>query len=319
MITTAKKIATDIAGAAQTLRLQLRSARRKPRLAMVLLLLCATFSHARALDEGAAGPDTPAAGKAEMTLGTFLDRLMMAESGGQLTARNSRSSAVGPYQFIASTWLMLARSHFSAETANLNAAQILALRTERNFARRAAEAYTQSNAAYLAAQGLKPTFPHLRLAFLVGPGGAARILAAAPETRVSALLGPTVIGANPFMANMTAEALIRRAARDIEADPKTTAGLTPDPQRVAVAFVNSHAVPAIAALLTPPVAREAAGLLRNLSQRMVTMAVAREQTAAAAKPARPKIEVNCDLSLPSCRKWLALAERKVRNRRRASN
>lgn len=291
--------------------------------AVALMLLMAGFaaaSPARAEEaEAKAASKAEATAITELTLEKFLDRLMMAESGGKANARNPLSSAVGPYQFIASTWLMLARAHFAAETANLAPAQILNLRTDRAFARRAAEAYTQNNAAFLAAQGLNPTFPHLRLAFLVGPGGAARILLAPPDARVSALLGPTVIGANPFMANLTAEGLIRRAARDIEADPKTTAGLKPDPERVAREMITSQAVPALAALITPPVAREAAGLFHSISERMANTAVTHIQTAAPAKPARPKIEVNCDLSLPSCRRWLALAERKLSRGRRASD
>jgi len=41
--------------------------------------------------------------------------------------------------------------------------QILALRTDRSFARRGAETYTKENAALLKANGIEPTFPHLRL------------------------------------------------------------------------------------------------------------------------------------------------------------
>ena len=270
-------------------------------------------------DQSATAKSESTAAKAELTLEKFLDRLMMAESGGQANASNPRSSAIGPYQFIASTWLMLAHAHFATETASLAPAQVLALRTDRGFARRAAEAYTHSNATYLAAQGLTPTFPHLRLAFLVGPGGAARILSAPSDARVSVLLGPTVIGANPFMANMTAEALIRRAARDIEADPKTTAGLQPDPGRVAREMVASMAPPVFGAMIVPPVAREASELFRGIEVHMTTAAVAQAKPQPAAKPARPKIEVNCELSLPSCRRWLALAERHVSRGRRASN
>src|SRR5690606_6893021 len=44
----------------------------------------------------------PNAGEAAMTMPKFFDRLMMAESGGRLTARNARSTALGPFQFIES-------------------------------------------------------------------------------------------------------------------------------------------------------------------------------------------------------------------------
>ena len=155
----------------------------------------------------------------------FLDRLMAAESGGRNDARNPRSTAVGPYQFIESTWLDLARRIFPAETQALTPPQILALRTDRGFARRAAEAYSKDNAASLKAAGLEATFPRLRLAFLLGPQGAIRVLQAPPQTRVTLLLGPSVAVANPFLFGLTAEGLIARAARDLDVKPTTLAGI----------------------------------------------------------------------------------------------
>ena len=155
----------------------------------------------------------------------FLDRLMLAESGGRNDARNARSTALGPYQFIERTWLDLARRIFTTETQSMQPAQILALRTDPAFARRAAEAYTRDNAATLKAHGLEPTYPRLRLAFLLGPLGAVRVLQAPPSTRVTAILGPAVAGANPFMFGLTAESLLARAARDLAVQPPSVAGL----------------------------------------------------------------------------------------------
>ena len=59
----------------------------------------------------------------------FLDRLMRAESGGRDTAANPRSTALGPYQFIKSTFLDLARRHFGIEVQELSEDEILRLRT----------------------------------------------------------------------------------------------------------------------------------------------------------------------------------------------
>lgn len=187
-------------------------------MAIALLLVCAPVQ---------------AEPKPEMTLDTFLDRLMMSESGGRLTARNPRSTAVGPYQFIASTWLHIARTSFATETAELKPHQVLELRTDMNFARRAAKIYTEENAAHLAANGHPATFANLRLAFLVGAGGAVRILSAKSDVPVATLLGATVIGANPFMRAMTAEDLIARAARDIAVDARLEAGIAPSADAIA--------------------------------------------------------------------------------------
>jgi hypothetical protein len=158
---------------------------------------------------------SPAAGADRSGFDSFLDRLMRAESGGRDTAANPRSTALGPFQFIKSTFLDLARRHFGVEVQELSEDQILRLRTDRNFARRCAETYSRENLAFLAEQGLQPTFGHLRLAFLLGPFAAARVLQAAPATPVGEVVGPAVIRANPFMARMSTSNLIARTAREV--------------------------------------------------------------------------------------------------------
>jgi hypothetical protein len=126
----------------------------------------------------------------------FLDRLMSAESGGQTHAKNPRSSALGTFQFIKSTFLEVARRHFPAEVEGLSENEILELRTDREFARRAAAAFCRDNIGQLKAHGLEPcrqgviqiscsTFADLRLAFLLGAGDAARILKAEAQTPAS--------------------------------------------------------------------------------------------------------------------------------------
>ncbi len=161
------------------------------------------------LTQGAgAGPDSG-------VMAAFLDRLMLVESGGRDDARNPRSTAVGPYQFIESTFRDLARRHFQAETASLAPAQILALRTNRQFARRAAEAFTRDNADILANNALTTTPGNLRLSFLVGPNAAVRVLRAEAATPVITLLGANVVQANPFMAGMAARDLVAWSERSI--------------------------------------------------------------------------------------------------------
>lgn len=161
-----------------------------------------------------------------LTLETFLDRLMMAKSSGRDAARNPRSTAVGAFQFVRGTFLYVVRRHFAEETASLSTAAVLAMREDRAFARRAAEAYSKDNAAHLVKEGLPTSFTNLRLAYLTGPSGAVRVLRAPPQTKVSALLRSAAISANSFMAHMTAEELIAKCARDLEVDPGNTAGIS---------------------------------------------------------------------------------------------
>jgi hypothetical protein len=103
---------------------------------------------------------------------------------------------------------------FSAATDGKSDAEILQLRTDLKTARDAALVYTRENAAFLIERGHEASAAHLRLAFLVGPSGAARVIAAEPKTPVAQLLSVSALDANPFMNGMTAEELLARAARE---------------------------------------------------------------------------------------------------------
>jgi len=161
----------------------------------------------------------PVQGAPEASFEQFLDRLMRAESNGRDTAANPRSTALGAFQFIESTFLAVARRYFAREVAELPDRSVLELRTNRTFARRAAAAYCKENAAYLSEQGMSPTFGHLRLAYLLGAVGAAKVLKAEPQTPVADLLQAAVLRANPFMRGMTASGLNERAHRDLDLRP----------------------------------------------------------------------------------------------------
>ena len=207
----------------------------RPLDACIILLLVAGFLALPVAAQTVAEPLAPPAAASvapaapappdAMTMSGFLDRLMIAESGGRADAANPRSTAVGPYQFIESTWLDVVRRVFATETQALTPVQILALRTDPAFSRRAAEAYTKDNAGVLKSNGFEPTFPRLRLAHLLGPQGAVRVLQAPRQFPVAPLLGASALRANPFMTGLTAEALIARAARDLSVDAGSQAGV----------------------------------------------------------------------------------------------
>ena len=157
------------------------------------------------------------------------------------------------------------RRNFAGEVTGHSDQQVLALRTNRTFARKAAEAYTIENAGRLAAAGVKPSFAHLRLAYLVGPAAAIRVAKMPPATPVALVLGPAAIKANPFLARYTASDLVAKAARDVSVDPGATAGVEPRP-----------GVPG-----------------------------------SGARKKERAIQPACNLTQASCRKWLALAERRL--------
>ena len=148
----------------------------------------------------------------------FLDRLMAAESGGRNDAKNPRSTALGPFQFLRSTFLDITRRHFQAEIVGLTDEQIAALRTEPTLSRRVAAVYCKEIVRYLKGKGLAPTFAYLRLAYLLGPADAVRIIQAQAETPVVTLLSVEVIAANPFMRDMSVAELIAKSKRDLVRD-----------------------------------------------------------------------------------------------------
>lgn len=145
----------------------------------------------------------------------YLDKLMMAESAGKPHAKNPRSTALGPFQFINSTFIAVVDRHFSDEVEGLNRSEILALRTDMEFSRKAATAFNNDNANYLRERGFVPTFAHLRLSHLLGAPATVKVLKAGPGARLTKVLPSAVIKANPFMRRLTVAGLVNRAEREV--------------------------------------------------------------------------------------------------------
>lgn len=283
-----------------------------------------------------------AVGATDAAFDVFLDRLMRSESNGRDHAKNPRSSALGPFQFINSTFIAVMREHFPDEIASLNQRQILALRTKRDIARRAAKAFSMDNMDYLVERGITPTFGHLRLAFLLGPQGAARVLQAPPDRRVTRILGNNVIAANPFMRRMTAADLVARTSRDVSprdrapdtvvagnapaapapsVQPEAPAAAQPEqpePIRVAAADPSTPATPeaVVSEQPAPAALLEAPAAAADATDADATGAVAKAPTeeevepapapANAAPRAEPRLVINvkCDSRQASCKRWI---------------
>jgi hypothetical protein len=205
----------------------------------------------------------------------FLDRLMRAESAGRDTAANPRSTALGAFQFIKSTFLDVARRHFTEEIDDMTEREILALRTNRDFSRRAALAYTHENAAFLAERGVEPTLARLRLAYLLGPAGAVQLVQAPSSQPVTRVFSRAVVRANPFMSRMKATDLIAKAEREM---------------------AERGTVPAAATPVSTP--------------RAPSRAAAKRRTATVST-------LRCRRQLASCRKAMALEQRRLKARQAA--
>jgi hypothetical protein len=292
--------------------------------------------HAAGLPEREVGQATAAPAKdAEkasppaFSMQEFLDRLMAAESGGRLHKKNPRSTALGPFQFIDSTFLFVVSKHFASEVAGLTEQQILGLRTNLAFSRRAAGAYANDLISALEGNGLPATATNVRLAFLVGPVAAVRLLKAPPDRPLKRVLSADAIAANPYLAGATVAKLVRKAAADVsataatrqlgpwkgvpasaEADleresPGIQVALQDDPVAPAVAL-NGQPVAALVAVRAEPPAT-AAALQREPTGRPVAPNSGPRTTT----PVDTTFDIKCDAGLASCRKWIALQERKA--------
>lgn len=151
-------------------------------------------------------------------------RIRGAESGGRLDAKNPNSSAYGPDQFIASTWLDMIRRHRPDVAAGKSPAELLALRSNSELSAQMTDAYAAENSRALQSAGLPVTDGTQYLSHFAGPAGARSVLSADPSTPVSRLLQPAAVRANPFLANMTAGDLRNWADRKVGGTPAAPGG-----------------------------------------------------------------------------------------------
>ena len=152
------------------------------------------------------------------------------------------------------------------------------------FSRRAAAAYANDLISALKDSRLPATTANVRLAFLVGPFAAVRVLRTRPDQPLRRVLSSRAIAANPDMSGATVAMLVRKAATDVSVmAPGRTELLQGEP---AVAAVDSEREPA-----ATPVVPEG-------QPRVVTSTDG-------------SFDVKCEIGLASCRKWIALQEQKA--------
>lgn len=150
------------------------------------------------------------------------EKIIGAESGGQRFAKNPRSSAYGPGQFIASTWMSMIEKYRPDLAEGRSRAEILELRSDPKISREMTDAYSSENAAYLKSRGFEPTEQNSYLAHFAGPEGAAALLKN-PDAPASSVLGSAAIEANPFLADWSSKQVIDWAGRKMGGKPSITA------------------------------------------------------------------------------------------------
>ncbi len=111
------------------------------------------------------------------------DLIRAAESGGDPNASNPNSSALGPDQFLARTWLDTIRVA-RPDLADQSDQALLALRTNPEISGQVRDAYAAQNQAILTKAGVPVTPGTTYLAHFAGPGGAVKVLQADPNAPV---------------------------------------------------------------------------------------------------------------------------------------
>ena len=107
---------------------------------------------------------------------------------------------------------------------------LLALKSDPTLSRQMTGAYAAQNQAILAKAGVPVTDGTTYLAHFAGPGGAVKVLQADPNASVGDILGPAVVKANPFLKDMTAQALQAWAAKKMGVQTPQAGVQTASPQ-----------------------------------------------------------------------------------------
>lgn len=156
------------------------------------------------------------------------DQIISAESGGDPNAQNPNSSASGPGQFLDSTFLDVLKQHRPDLAQGKSDSELLALKTDPQIGAEMTAAYAGDNQAILQKNGLPVTPGTTYLSHFAGPQGAVKVLQADPSAPVSDILGPSVVKANPFLKDMTAQQLQAWAAKKM-GTTAPVAGSQPQP------------------------------------------------------------------------------------------
>jgi hypothetical protein len=146
-------------------------------------------------------------------INAVVERIIGVESNGDPTAKNSRTSATGPGQFLNETWLDLIRAYRPDLTRGRSENETLELRREAKLAREITTRFVERNAAMLRQRGLPVTAGTVYLAHFAGGAGAVALLSA-PENANAALVMASadatgrskreqIIKANPFLEHFT--------------------------------------------------------------------------------------------------------------------
>lgn len=174
---------------------------------------------------------------------SLIGRIITVESAGNARARNPLSTATGLGQFIESTWLRMVASYRPDLIASLDRRALLDLRFDPDLSRQMVRHLAQENEAFLRQRGHAITAGRLYLAHFLGPAGADAALRADPQASVLQVMGPAVVGANPFLrgysiGDLRAWADRKMAGQPIAAAMAASPEPVPEPVRTFMAAID---------------------------------------------------------------------------------
>jgi hypothetical protein len=130
----------------------------------------------------------------------YYNILAKIESGNRPNIKAPTSSASGLYQFIKSTAIQFGLPWGNDPTKAFGGAIVSIDQQNEAIAK-----FTQGNASFLEKAGIAINNATLYAAHFLGAGTAKTILGADPNAKVSSIVSPGVITANPFLKNMTVQ------------------------------------------------------------------------------------------------------------------
>lgn len=165
----------------------------------------------------------------------YLTKLIQSESGGNGRAKNKDSTAYGYAQFIDSSWRAFGKSpQGAALKGNMNDAQWLAMRSDRNAAEIATLWLAQENKRnYYDKAGIPLNNATAYLGHFLGGAGAVKVYKAHPDTPIEQLVSQDVMKANKkLLTGKTAGDVVSWVARKMGVEGKVFGPAAPPPKSV---------------------------------------------------------------------------------------
>ena len=133
---------------------------------------------------------------------SFEQKLIRVESGGDVNAKNPRSTALGPYQFTTDTWRSSVRQMNPEWARGLDEEELQQMRTNPAAAKEVFDHLRAQNAEFLSSVGVPLTEGNEYLAWFLGAPRAAQVLRSDPTADLASIVPSEVIEANPFLEGM---------------------------------------------------------------------------------------------------------------------